>query len=111
MNIDIQIAKITESAATVHWEPASNVPRTLIEEHERTVNADVVESHSSGGQTIHTVSINSCGSPNPKKSRRDISDTDSGYVLLHCNIMVYRIDDTCVKQVKIRSLACCVTTV
>ena len=66
-----------------YWEPAPNVLSTLIEEYERTVDGDIVETHSSGGQTIHTVSTNSCtSSPQPKRSRREISNTDSGYVLL-----------------------------
>lgn len=75
---------------TTHWEPATNVSYKLIEEYERTANADIVESHASGGQTIHTVSTSSCERPDPKKPRIDISDTDKGYVLQY-NVMQYGI--------------------
>ena len=69
---------MTESGATTYWEPATNVSHKLIEEYEKTANAEIVESYTSGGQTIHTVSTSSCETPNPKKARIDISDTDTG---------------------------------
>ena len=47
----------------------------------KTANADIIESHASGGQAIHTVSTSNCERPNPKKPRIGISDTDKGYVL------------------------------
>ena len=87
-----QIAKVTESTVTTHWEPATNVSCKLIKEFETTGNADIIQSYTSGGQTIHTVSTSSatssCKSPNPKKSRIEISDTDKRYVL-QCDIIHY----------------------
>lgn len=80
----MQIANLNESTTSTHWEPASNVPHILIQEYEATINADIVDSHTSGGQTIHTVSTSNSGSPKPKKARtvcKEISDTDNGYVL------------------------------
>jgi len=67
-----------------HWEPVSNVSPSLIQEYEATVSADIVDSQTSGGQTIHTVFTGHYGSPKSKKARiacEEISDTDSGYVL------------------------------
>jgi len=83
-------ANLNESTVSTHWEPASNVSPSLIQEYEATVNADIavnadiVDSQTSGGQTIHTVSTGHYGSPKSKKARiacEEISDTDSGYVL------------------------------
>ena len=39
-----QIAKVTESTVTTHWEPATNVSYKLIEELEGTGNADIIQS-------------------------------------------------------------------
>ena len=39
-----QIAKVTESTVTTHWEPATNVSYKLIEEFEGTGNADIIQS-------------------------------------------------------------------
>ena len=77
-----QIAQIDNGAVTTRWESASSVPNSLIEEYENAISGDVIESHTSGGQTIHTTSTSSSehndDPPQSKKVRKDNSDdTDS----------------------------------
>lgn len=77
-----QIAQIDNGAVTTRWESASSVPNSLIEDYEKAISGDVIESHTSGGQTIHTVSTSSSEHndepPQSKKVRKDsIDDTDS----------------------------------
>ncbi len=50
------------------WEPASTLPDSLIKDYEKGACGDVLESFSSGGQTIHTMSISPSGDePKSKK--------------------------------------------
>ena len=77
-----QIAQIDNGAVTTQWESASSVPNSLIKEYEKSISGDVIESHTSGGQTIHTISTSSDehndDSPQSKKVRKDGNDdTDS----------------------------------
>ena len=58
------------------WESSSTLPDSLIEDYEKGASSDVLESFSSGGQTIHTVSI-SPGGNEPKSKKLKCSNVGS----------------------------------
>ena len=62
---------------STRWESASSIPNSLIEDYEKATLGDIIESYTSGGQTIHTTSTSSSehsDSPNPKKARKGSND-------------------------------------
>lgn len=71
------------------WEPASTLPSSLIEDYEKGGSGDILESFSSGGQTIHTMSTFPSKTPEaaPKPKKRKFVEeggnepgSDTGYV-------------------------------
>jgi len=46
-------------ATKASWEMASKLPSSIIEEYENGVRGEIVETLTSGGQTVHTVLPNS----------------------------------------------------
>ena len=68
------------------WEPASTLPSSLVEDYEKGASGDVLESFSSGGQTIHTMSTTPGGANEPKSKKMKCmgskeTDEDTGYIM------------------------------
>lgn len=86
-----EVAWLGKPVVDTTWESSSSLPDALIQEFETSQNSAVLESFSSGGQTVHTLSLQKRGDscePAAKRPRQD--DSSSGFFVstdtdLKCN--------------------------
>lgn len=80
----LQVVWLNTPTLRTSWEPASALPDRLVQDYEEGQSADILESASSGGQTIHTVSTIAQPDIGPKSKRKcsdsSCADKDKGNV-------------------------------